>query len=196
MTPRMRPAFSRALALALLLAVVGGVYGLAIDPLVMRYRTYDQTIIERADLVIRYRRLAAAKPTLAKRLAQVRARDSASAGFLTGGNEALIGANLQNRLKGMVESSGGKLNSVQVLPGKDEGGFRRITIRARMNGTIEALQKVIYQIETASAVLLVDNVDVRARKSRRRRRKKQSQPPVRTLDVRFDLSGYTQRVGS
>lgn len=195
MTPRMRPAFSRALALALLLAVVGGAYVLVVDPLVSRYRTYDQTITQRADLVDQYRRLAAAKPALAKRLAQVRARDSATAGFLSGGNEALIGADLQNRLKGMVETSGGKLNSVQVLPGKDEGGFRRITIRARVNVTIEALQKVIYQIETATAVLLVDNLDVRARRSRRPRRK-QTQPSVRTLDVRFDLSGYTRRAGS
>lgn len=195
MTPRMRPAFSRALALALLLAVVGGAYVLVVDPLVSRYRTYDQTITQRADLVAQYRRLAAAKPALAKRLAQVRARDSATAGFLSGGNEALIGADLQNRLKGMVETSGGKLNSVQVLPGKDEGGFRRITIRARVNVTIEALQKVIYQIETATAVLLVDNVDVRARRTRRLRRK-QTQLPVRTLDVRFDLSGYTRRAGS
>jgi len=195
MTPRMRPAFSRALALALLLAVAGGVYVLAVDPLVSRFRTYDQTIAERADLVAKYRRLAAAKPALAKRLAQVRTRDSASAGFLSGGNEALIGAELQNRLKGMVESSGGKLNSVQVLPGKDEDGFRRVTIRARVNGTIEALQKVIYQVETSTAVLLVDNVDVRARKSRRRRQN-QTQPPVRTLDVRFDLSGYTRGSGS
>ncbi len=196
MSAPMRPAFSRALALALLAAAVGGAYGGVVDPLITRYRTYDATIAERAELVNRYRRLAAARPALAKRLAELGTLERASTGFLKGGNEALIGAELQNRLKGVVESSGGKLTSVQVLPGKDENGFRRITIRARLTATVEALRKVLHAVETAPPVLWVDNVDVRARKTRRRRRAKQVQADDRTLEVRFDLSGYVRGNGS
>ena len=196
MSAPMRPAFSRALALALLAAAAGGAYVGAVDPLITRYRTYNATIAERADLVNKYRRLAAARPALAKRLAELRTLERASTGFLKGNNEALVGAELQNRLKGVVESSGGKLTSVQVLPGKDENGFRRITIRARLTGTVEALRKVLHAVESAPPVLLVDNVDVRARKTRRRRRAKKAQPDDRTLDVRFDLSGYVRGNGS
>ena len=92
------------------------------------------------------------------------------------------------RLKRIVEQSGGSLTSTQVLPSTDEEAFQRVSVNARMSVSIEAFQKVLHELESGLPALVVDNVVVLARGARSRRRTRRNRPLG--LDVRFRLSGY------
>jgi general secretion pathway protein M len=182
------PAASRALAMLILLGAIGLVYLGAVRPLLEDYRTTGEAISDREAAIVRFRRVAAELPQRRAQLAALRQRQAASEGFLEGTNDALVAAQIQNRIKALVEAAHGELKSTQVMPVQDEGKYRRITIRAQMMLDTEAAQRVLYGVETASPLLFLDNLDLRAHFVPDRRRERASDDP--RLDVRFDVFGY------
>jgi general secretion pathway protein M len=115
------------------------------------------------------------------------ANPQSTAGYLAGANDALASAELQDRIKSLVENQGGKLRSTQILPSRDEGGFRRITVRGEIMVDITGLQRVVYALESATPMLFLDNVEIRAIPSTR------DAAAGPDLEVRFDLYGYLRR---
>jgi len=196
------PLLSRALALAILGAFLWAAGALAVAPLVAKYRLNQETIARSGELLQRYRRLGRARPMLEAQLAEVRERLAPAGLYLAGASDALVAAELQNRVKAVVEEGGGKLNSTQILAARDEGSFRRVAIRVQMTVTVEPLQAVFYGLESAQPYLFVDNVDIRRRVTKRRRRQRRDQPAATApegesqLTVRFDLYGYTRGGGA
>ena len=104
----------------------------------------------------------------------------------------MAAAALQERVKSVVTRSGGKLSSTQVLPADSEQGFKRIVVNVRMAVSIDALQRVLYELENDLPYLLTDNVIVLSRGARKRR---QPTTPVNALDVRFNLVGFMRDAG-
>lgn len=193
------PLISRALALAILGAFVWAAGGLAVAPLVAKYRLNQDTIAASGELLQRYRRLGRARPSLEEQLAEARQRLAPAGLYLSGASDALVAAGLQNRVKAVVEGGGGKLNSTQILAARDEGNFRRVAIRVQMTVTVEPLQAVFHGLESAKPYLFIENVDIRRRVTKRRRRQRRDQPVAAPapegesrLTVRFDLYGYTR----
>lgn len=184
---RLPPAASRALAVFILLAAIGLVYLGAVEPLLDDYQTTAATIADRKAAIARFRRVAAELPQRRAELAALRQRQATSEGFLEGTNDALVAAQIQNRIKALVEAAHGELKSTQVLPVQEEGKYRRITIRVQMLLDTEAGQRVLYGVETASPLLFLDNLDMRAHIGGDRRRELAQDPP---LDVRLDVYGY------
>jgi len=181
------PAASRPLAVLILLGAIGLVYLGALEPLLDDYRTTSEAIADRQAAIARFRRVAAELPQRRAELATLRQRQAASVGFLEGTNDALIAAQIQNRIKALVEAARGELKSTQVLPVQEEGKYRRITIRVQMMLDTEAAQSVLYGVETASPLLFLDNLDMRAHIGADRHRETAQDPP---LDVRLDVYGY------
>jgi hypothetical protein len=72
---------------------------------------------------------------------------------------------------------------------RDEGKFRRIIVRGQMATNTVAMQRIFYDIESASPYLILDNIDIRARPSPRT---PENGPTDPMLDVRFDLYGYVR----
>lgn len=182
------PAASRALAILILLGAVALVYFGAVEPLLDDYRTTGEAIADRQGAIARFRRAAAELPQLRAELAALRQRQAASEGFLEGTNDALVAAQIQNRIKALVETAHGELKSTQALPVQEEGKYRRITIRAQMTLDTEAAQRVLYGIETASPLLFLDNLDMRAHLGAERRHEHATEDPP--LDVRLDVYGF------
>ena len=104
---------------------------------------------------------------------------------------SLAAAELQERVKAVVEQTGSRLTSTRVLTPAEEGSFYRVAVNVRMRVTVEALQEVLHGLEGALPYMTVDNVTVLARRARRNRRNKAAGP--QTLDVRFDLSALMPR---
>lgn len=125
---------------------------------------------------------------LQKQLAELKRRRRSTAGLLEGANESIVAAQLQNRVKNIVEAAKGELKSAQILPGRDEGKFRRVTLRGQVQLGIPALQRVLYELEAATPYLFIEAVDVKARPLPRARA---AQEPL--LDMRFDISGYMRQ---
>src|SRR5262249_19252117 len=113
-----RPAFRRALALAILAAGALFIYAVVIDPVVGSYSGDSSSIEQLQSALVRYQKAARELPELQTRLAALQRSSSGQSGYLEGENEALTAAALQERLKGLVQREGGQLKSMQSLPGK------------------------------------------------------------------------------
>lgn len=183
------PRSSRALAAAILLALVVLIFSWVIAPL---WDSYSEAHSETERIAAALARANGGGPTLPAleaELAQLKKGQGSTVGFLPAANESLAAAELQGKLKSAVDVVQGELRSVQTLPAKDEGQFRRVSIRGQIALTLPALQQVLYRLETATPLLFLDNVDVRARPLRPGR--ETAEAPM--LDVRFDLSAYMRR---
>ncbi len=185
---RMSPRISRFAAIALSLGVLAGLYAFALAPLAASYGETEQSISQARDLLDRYRRIAASRPALQARLDQLTVRQSKIGIYLGGGTDALAGADLQELVNKTVEAGGGRLRSIQILPVKTDGEFRRVGVRVQMTATAAQLVKVLYALEAGRTFLFVDSLEVSNRRARRRRNQPVDMDP--TLLVRLDLSGY------
>jgi general secretion pathway protein M len=184
---RLSPPMSRFAALALLALAVALVYALLVRPLADAYVGQRDAIAEQQDLLDRYRRFAAARADLAEALEALRNDRSAQEGYLQGENETLVAAQLQNRIRSVVQATGAKLSSTQVLQGADEQGFRRISVRVSMACSIADLQKIFHQLEGGRPYLFLDNIDISGEQARRR----PGDPAAREdLNVSFDVFGF------
>jgi len=186
------PFVSRGLAILILFAIVGVLYVAVAQPVLDDYRSTQQSIEDMNSAIERYRRVTAELAQRRATLATLRQRQAATAGFLQGTNDSLVAAQIQNRLKTIVEGAHGELKSSQVLPAQEEGRYRRVTIRGQMVLHLTAAQKVFYAIESASPLLFLDNLNIRTAAAERRRDRGASATANQdtTLDVRFDVYGY------
>ena len=179
---------SRLAALALSAGVAFALYVFVVAPIVAGYAETHAAVAQAAEMLGRYRGIAAARPALQERLDALKARQSEIGAYLGGGTDALAGAELQELVNATVAKGGGGLRSVQILPVKADGGFRRIGVRVQMTATIAQVLRVLHGLEAGSTLLFVDNLEVSNRRARRRRNQPVEMDP--TLLVRLDLFGY------
>ena len=179
---------SRLAALALSAGVAFALYLFVVAPIVAGYAETDAAVAQAAELLDRYRRIAAARPALQERLDALKSRQSEIGTYLGGGTDALAGAELQELVNATVAKGGGGLRSVQILAVKADGGFRLIGVRVQMTATIAQVLRVLHGLEAGSTLLFVDHLEVSNRRARRRRNRPVELDP--TLLVRLDLFGY------
>jgi general secretion pathway protein M len=181
---------SRTLAVVLLGIALLGAYQLIVAPLMSAYRDGETSIEQSKGLLQRYEALAEQRSLLADRLAEQQELAASAAGYLQGPSDALAAAQLQDRVKSVVEAAGGELRSTQIVPAEQlagDLGFRRATLRVHFVVTIEALETTLYKLETGQPYLIIDNVTVRPERVRRRRNDPEREP---VLDVSLELFGY------
>jgi general secretion pathway protein M len=83
--------------------------------------------------------------------------------FLEGATLALAANGLQQRLVGLVDSTGGTLRSVAVEPPAElaEGGQnRRALVQATASMSISALQTLLYRLESETPFVFVEGLTV------------------------------------
>jgi general secretion pathway protein M len=178
---------SRTLALVMLaLALLGGAR-LVVAPLLAAFQDNASRIEEAEVLLQRYRALAEQRPTMADRIAAQQEFAASAAGYLQGPSDALAAAQLQDRVKSVIEGAGGELHSTQILPARAMEGvavIRRAALRVQFEVTIEGLAETLYELETGQPCLLIDQLSVREQRTRRL-----DEAELR-LDVGLELSGY------
>jgi general secretion pathway protein M len=192
MNRAMPPFVGRVLALAILAALCLVVWVGVAQPLLDRFGGYRETVVQAQEHLPRLRALAARIPLLKAELQRLERDPNARTRQLTGANDALAAADLQNRLGRIASANGVVLRSTQILPPQEEEGFRRIGVRVAMEGDTGALLKILYGLETAPTLLFVDNLEIRARSGGRIRRNtsRKAGASQYLLLVRFDLAGY------
>ena len=181
------PWVSRAAAVALLLAILAGVYEFSVAPLLAGHRDADQALDEASDFLARYQRVAARREVLQTQLAEMGKQQADSGIYLRGRTDALAGAELQALVNSTIESGGGRLRSVQILPTKTAGGFQQVSVRVQMTATISEAARILYTFEAGESFLFVDNLDISNRRARRRAKTADQNP---MLLIRLDLSGF------
>lgn len=178
---------SRVAALGLLVAVIGGLYGFVVAPLIQAYDESLDALAQARAMVTRYEGIARQRDDLEVRLSDLRDKQAASGVYLLGDTDALAAASLQERVNATIESTGGKLRSIQILPSISDGGFQRVSVRVQLTGTTRTLFDILYALEADRTHLFIENLDVRNRRARRRATVEDDDPE---LTIRFDLTGY------
>lgn len=188
--PILSPKQSRAAALVLLLLSATVVVLLVALPYRMLQRHYDEVIEGLTGNLERYHRIAATRNGLQAQLAQVSAKNPGKY-YLKSASPALAAAEIQEVAKTVIESAGGKLTSIQILPHKDDGLYRQVTVNLQFTGTLPAIKKAFYALEVYQPYLFLGNVAVRSPLGNAMRGQTNLDPD---LSVQCDLSGYAMSI--
>jgi general secretion pathway protein M len=191
------PGWGQRLAALALLLLAGGALYLAVDQvLVGRYRYYQNALEQHQGRLAQLERMAATREPVQQLIAKIQQDRNVTAQYLPQSAPALAAAELQQRIKAVVEAAGGTLQSTQALPPVEEGGAVKVAISATMNGDTGSLQKVLYDLESQTPLLFVDNVELSARATRPRLPSGRFATYTRTqLNVQFEVSGYLRKEG-
>lgn len=186
----------RVLALALLLLVVALIYGLVVEGLIGRYHYYQNSVMQHQEQLAQLERVAATQEALQQRIAAVQRDPGIAAQYLAQSNPALAAAELQQRLKTVVDATGATLQSTQALPPVDEGAAIKVTVSALFSGDTGSLQQVLYALESQTPLLFVDNLEVSGRITRPRLPSGRYANYTRIqLSAQFEVSGYLRKEG-
>lgn len=184
-------------------ALLAGVVALAVVflgwPAWQTYQGDAAAIEDGRDKLKRFRALAGQQGELDRQLESMRNSRAVDEMLLPEDTATLAAAKLQEQLKRIVEASGGRLTSTQVLATEPAAGFQKVGVDVRMSVGVAALQQVLHNLEGALPILVIDNLLILARGQRNARRaRNRVVPNARTprpaaplmLDVRFRLAGF------
>ena len=187
--------YQRWLALGLLLFVFILIIFVAIIPLVSTGLDYYQQKQELTFRLHRSEQIVARKETVIEDIKNIRQQYQQQNYFSTQNTVALASADLQKFIKSTISSAGGQLTSTQVLPSTSGIGFKRISIKVRMSGDAEILRSVLYEIESAVPVMIVDEIDIRPVRGKRNRKTRKIEPSSK-LNINFQATGFMRAESS
>lgn len=189
---RVDPSRDRWLALALLLAVLGLVYGLLVHPLWVRpLHALDQELASVIERQARVQAELSQRGAIAERLAQAREQLAQRPGFMQQGSAEQASAALVQRLEQAVAQASPGNRSCAITarsPLPDAGGnapFARVSVQARLRCGTPELLAVLHALESGHPRLFVDNLNILAQRYQA--------VPGETgagLDVAFELIGW------
>jgi general secretion pathway protein M len=156
-------------AVAILIIMVLLAYRLAVVPLVDRYQSRQAEITDMRTAIDRYQRLIAQAPALEAFDAQYRRQQPLAPLLLPGGNPALAGAALQQRLQDIAAGVDVRILSQRIRPPATDGEFERIGVEARLQSDVTGLRDLLLAIEQNTPFLFVDSLSIRSRAQRSRR---------------------------
>ncbi|HEV7367826.1 type II secretion system protein GspM [Arenibaculum sp.] len=184
----MSPFYSRALAVALLLALLAAVPVFIVAPLIDTFDRYDERIELARGLLERYEAIAAESDALQERLNKLRLGGASADTYLTGSSEALVAANLQERVQGLCDQKNCALRSTQALPVRSEEGFRRVGLRLVLMADTAGLLRMVHGLESSTPHLFVDTLEVRGTADDLGG----DEDDRLGLEIRFDVYGFMQ----
>ena len=181
------PRRSRQLAAGLLALAAIVVLALLALPTWYAYSRYDRELADRREKVERFGRIAGTRSDVARQLEAMRAQDTRKF-FLRSGAAALSVAEAQEIIRGIVESSGGRLITMQALPAKEEGRYRQVSAQVQLAANIQALRRILHAVETHVPLLFVENLMVKTQVPGNFRPGPGAEPE---MFVTFDVHGYS-----
>jgi general secretion pathway protein M len=181
------PRRGRQLAVTLLVLAIVGVVSLLALPTWYLYKRYDRELADRRDKVERFSRLAATRPDVARQLEAMRGKETRKF-FLRSGAAALSAAEAQEYVRGMVESAGGRLITMQALPAKEDGRYRQVSAQVQLAANIQALRKILHAVESHVPMLFIENLTVKTQVPGNFKPAPGAEPE---MFVTFDMHGYS-----
>lgn len=180
---------SRLAALGLLMIVVLVLVAAVIRPLWERYASNRDLISELESRLVRFEAISNRETQLEERLEKLKQRLERSGLMIEAESATLASALLQERVNNVVDETGGTLASTQVVVGQADGGFQRVSVNARMTGSVAEVQSSLYGLESTPPALVVDNLLIVTRRAPVRLRG-QGDSIEELLDVRFQVTGF------
>jgi general secretion pathway protein M len=149
-----------------LAGLIGGValivlYAVIVLPVLAFYGASAERLQDRRGIAQRFASAARDLPALRTEVQQWGEQAGGDGLLLSGPSDALAAANLQSKLKDLVEQGGAKLASAQTLAVETQGGFRRVGMRISFAADLTLLTSVLLGVEAARPVLSISNLDLR-----------------------------------
>jgi general secretion pathway protein M len=188
----MTPQQSKRLAILVLIAAVLFIVGPIAGIVWYVNHYYDVQLAEKQDRIERYQRIASTRPAISRQLDAMRAKETRKF-FLRTGATALSAAEAQEAVRSIVETSGGKLITMQAPSSREEGRYRQITVVVQLTANVQALRRILHALESNMPYLFVDNVTIRSQVTGQHRSAPGQEPE---MFVSFDVSGYAPLSGS
>ncbi|MEI6738335.1 MAG: type II secretion system protein GspM [Pseudomonadota bacterium] len=155
------PQKSRMAAVILLVVAVMLIISIFAIPAWWLYQRYNATEQQMARQLSSYTALNQLRPKLLQATETLRAKD-AKKYFLKGATPALVGADLQDVVKEIIEAKSGRVLSSQLLAHKDDNGYRLVNATIQMTANIQNLRHILYALESREPYLFVENLTIRA----------------------------------
>ncbi|HET9485112.1 MAG TPA: type II secretion system protein GspM, partial [Xanthomonadales bacterium] len=193
-----KPSNSRALAVGLLVLAVLFVYLVTVHWwFAAPHVAIAEEMASLREDELRYRRAAAERPSIEKRLAEVRAFESNNPAFLPEADFEAASAGLIQRINTAVKEHAKDDQSCQLIMSQPSKGnekelYERVTLKVRMRCTLEEFVPVLHQLESGSPMLFVDDVQIWKQQGFRPNNANET---YSFLDIRFDLYGYVRKPG-
>jgi general secretion pathway protein M len=104
---------------------------------------------------------------------------------------------MQDLIKQIIVGAGGQLTSTQAIPSENNAPdsnspFNHIVVRVSMTGNSEMLRTVLYKIETAIPLMIIDQIDIRPVRGRRNR-KTGLIDPTNELMINFQAVSFMRK---
>ncbi len=182
----------RWLAVGLLLAVMSFISFVIILPLINQGLALHD---ERNTLGFRleqYERILARKQSVIEEMETLKTQFADQNYLSTQNTSALASAELQEMIKQAIVEAGGQLSSTQGLPIVTKNNFNRIPINVRMTGNSEVLRAVLHKIETATPLVVVEQIDIRPMRGVRNKVTHQIDPS-NELSVNFQAISFMKK---
>lgn len=183
------PKAQRWLAVGLLGLVILLICLIILLPIVNKGLELHETKENLAFNLNKYERILAGKDAIVGNIDAIKQQHEEQGYFNTQGTSALASAQMQEFIKQTIVQAGGQLSSTQVLPSTSKEKFNRITISVRMTGNIEVLRDVLYKLETATPLIVIEQMDIRPMRSVRNRVTRQVEPS-NGLNINFQAVGF------
>ena len=189
------PILSRTLAILLLAVVAASVWILLITPVMDQRASYKADIDGAQRLIAEFELRREKIGALKREFAALRSDRTRKTAYFTARNSTLAAAKLQSRIKALTQAAGARLNSSQVLTtDNNKSELPRVTVRAHMVGSIDAIRSVFHTLESGQPYVFLDNVTISAKPTRRRnRRRTKQQSTTGLLTVRYEAYGFLWR---
>jgi hypothetical protein len=162
---------------------------LGIEPTRELLARRDAQIAEQRLTLARLRALAAQEATVD---AAARQAPADTDEYLTGSNEGVLNADLQTRLKSLVEPAGAQVRAVRILSPQTADGVRYVGSRIEIHGPLAALHRAIASLEAGKPYLFIRAAVIKPAPSAGARNAVQE--PV--FDAQLDIFGAVRIAGA
>ena len=156
---QLRQPLRRALAVSLVLLVIGITAALTVVPLTTRLSDLNDAIVQERTVIGRLQTATNSQEPLSDiNILSEKARKSGL--FIEGETEPIRLAALQSQLAEIINSNGVKPRSTRGLPSRDRNELHLVGSQLQIIAPIEKVQKILLDIEGHSPALLVDYLQI------------------------------------
>jgi hypothetical protein len=175
----------RQLAIGLLVIAVIVLLSVTALPIWAANASRQAKLADGIERLQRYERIAARDEELLPQYETLISRQKSAGNHLRSDTPAVAGAELQRMVKTITSANDTQIVSTQIQPFANELGFVRVTLKVRLRGTLPAVLRSFYDIETDDLHMFLENVSLRDSSSGRIQ-----STQLRQMDADFDLVAY------
>lgn len=191
------PGKGKPVAIGLALFALAIVYLLLFHGFITQHLAYAAEISDLKDAELRFRQIAAQRPQIESRLAEVRQFQAGANYFLPEDSFDLAAANLNSMIKQIIADKARDPQRCQLVSSQNERPtapepYQRVVVKVRMRCDLDDLTEILYELENATPFLFVIELNLYQQQMFQGG---MPQPNLGDMDARFDVYGYIRMPG-